>query len=460
MLVASSSRLSLRSHSVFSVTNVSAVSSGGGFALGERLAVFDSVLRFVGVEGAVASSLVRCDGGTVGPGGWLELRDVWAVREASSVASLSGVTLSGGAVSIARCAAAGVTLVSGLTITSGVVSVRCNRAGGRVLQSSGDYRLAGLSSVSVVPCDGCAAALACFAALTASFSDCVCSCRAGGVGDACLPFDVPPARTRGGGGGAEDCVSDVTLTESVTFGGGRATACFDSVVFSGPITVTVDLRSMDAFADALNVTLRHCVLAGGAQLRIGGLSESTARLMPHALVNMTNVTSLEGTIVLHGAMPRHSSVLLANSTLRATVGGSQYVPTTPGHAGSQYGPSLVLDGVRLLSTQFVMTRSTLVCGGESCAAILVERGLGVNISSVFYMDNCAVNSETHVVYALASDLRVSGGSVFSIQNSSWSAPSIEYDKGACVFGNVAVAGGSVLQVVSSTFRLGFAMLIA
>ncbi|EKF27362.1 dispersed gene family protein 1 (DGF-1), putative, partial [Trypanosoma cruzi marinkellei] len=93
---------------------------------------------------------------------------------------------------------------------------------------------------------------------------------------------------------------------------------------------------MDAFADALNVTLRHCVLAGGAQLRIGGLGKSTAHLMPHALVNMTNVTSLEGTVVLHGAMPLNSSVLLSNSTLRATVGESQYVPTTPGHAGSRY----------------------------------------------------------------------------------------------------------------------------
>ncbi|RNC38743.1 dispersed gene family protein 1 (DGF-1), partial [Trypanosoma cruzi] len=271
MRVASSSRLSLRSHSVFSVTNVSVVSSGGGFVLGERLAVLDSVLRFVGVEGSVASSLVRCDGGTIGGGGWLDLHDVWAVGEASSVALLSGVMLSGGTVSIARCAATGATLVSGPTITSGVVSVQCNRAGGRVLQSSGDYRMAGLPSVSVVPCDGCAAALACFDALTASFSDCVCSCRAGGVGEACLPFDVPPARASGGGDTAEGCVSGVTLTESVTAGGGRATACFDSVLFSGTITVAVDLRSMDAFADALNVMLRHCVLAGGAQLRIGGL---------------------------------------------------------------------------------------------------------------------------------------------------------------------------------------------
>ncbi|KAF8275369.1 putative dispersed gene family protein 1 (DGF-1), partial [Trypanosoma cruzi] len=459
MNVTSSSRLSLRNHSVFSVTNVSVVSSGGGIVLGERLAVSNSVLRFVGVEGSVASPLVRCDGGTVGVGGWLELRDVWAVGEASSVASLSGVTLSGGAVSIARCAATGATLATGPTITSGAVSVQCNRAGGRVLQSSGDYRLAGLISVSVVPCDGCAATLACFDALTASFSDCVCSCRAGGVGEACLPFDVPPARACGGGGG-QGCVSGVTLTESVTVGGGRATACFDSVVFSGPITVAVDLRSMDAFADALNVTLRHCVLVGGAQLRIGGLSEGAAHLVPHALVNMTNVTSLEGTIVLHGTMPLNSSVLLANSTLRATVGGSQYVPTTPGHEKSRYGPALVLDGVRLLSTRFVMTRSTLVCGGGSCAAILVERGLGVNLSSVFYMDNCAVNSQMHVMYALASGLRVSGGSVFSIQNSSWSTPSTEYYKGACVFGDVAVDGGSVLQVVSSTFRLGFAMLMA
>ncbi|KAF8276049.1 putative dispersed gene family protein 1 (DGF-1) [Trypanosoma cruzi] len=458
MHVSSSSRLSLRNHSVFSVTNVSVVSSGG-IVLGERLAVSDSVLRFVRIEGSVASSLVRCDGGTVGAGGWLDLHDVWAVGEASSVALLLGVTLSGGAVSIARCTATGATLVSGLAITSGVVSVQCNRAGGRVLQSSGDYHLAGLSSVSVLPCDGCAAALACFDALTASFSDCVCSCRAGGVGDACLPFDVPPARA-GGGGGAQDCVSGVTLTESVTVGGGRATACFDSVVFSGPIIVAVDLRSMDAFADALNVTLRHCVLVGGSQLRIGGLSESTALSKPHALVNMTNVTSLEGTIVLHGAMPPNSSVLLANSTLRATVGGSRYVPTTPGLAGFRYGPALVLDGVRLLSTRFVMTRSTLACGGGSCAAILVERSLVVNLSSAFYMDNCAVLSRTHVMYALASELRVADGSVFSIQNSSWSVPNIEYYKGSCVFKDVVVDGGSVLQIVSSTFRLGFAMLIA
>ncbi|RNC41767.1 dispersed gene family protein 1 (DGF-1), partial [Trypanosoma cruzi] len=119
-----------------------------------------------------------------------------------------------------------------------------------------------------------------------------------------------------------------------------------------------------------------------------------------------------------------------------------------------------LDGVRLLSTRFVMTRSTLVCGGGSCAAILVERGLAVNLSSVFYMDNCVVGSQIHVIYALASDLRVSGGSVFSIQNSSWIAPSTEFYKGACVFEDVVLDGGSVLQIVSSTFRLGFAMLIA
>ncbi|PWU85573.1 dispersed gene family protein 1 (DGF-1) [Trypanosoma cruzi] len=459
MHVSSSSRLSLRSHSVFSVMNVSVV-SGGGIVLGERLAVVDSVLRFVGVEGSVASSLVRCDGGTIGGGGWLDLHDVWAVGEASSVALLSGVTLSGGAVSITRCAATGATLVAGLAITSGVVAVQCNRAGGRVLRSSGDYRMAGLPSVSVVPCDGCAAVLACFDALTASFSDCACSCRAGGLDEACLPFDVPPARAGGGGGGAPGCVSGVTLTESVTVGGGRATACFDSVVFSGPITVAVDLRSMDLFADALNVTLRHCVLAGGVRLRIGGLSESTARLMPYVLVNMTNVTSLGGTIVLHGAMPPNSSVLLANSTLRATVGGSQYVPMTLGHEGSRHGPALVLDGVRLLSTRFVMTRSTLVCGGGSCAAIVVERGFCANLSSAFYMDSCVVNAQMHVMYALASDLRVSGGSVFSIQNSLWSAPSTEYYGGACVFEGVVVDGGSVLQIVSSTFRLGFAMLIA
>ncbi|RNC40015.1 dispersed gene family protein 1 (DGF-1) [Trypanosoma cruzi] len=78
MHVASSSILSLRSHSVFSVTNVSVVSGGGGIVLGERLAVSDSVLRFVGVEGSVASSLVRCDGGTIYAGEKLGARTIRA----------------------------------------------------------------------------------------------------------------------------------------------------------------------------------------------------------------------------------------------------------------------------------------------------------------------------------------------------------------------------------------------
>ncbi|ESL05944.1 hypothetical protein TRSC58_06391 [Trypanosoma rangeli SC58] len=235
MRVASASRLSLRGQSVFSLTNVSVASSGGGFVLGRNLALSDSVLRFVGIRGSVASSLVRCDGGTIGTGGWLDLHGVWAVGEAS-VASLSGVTLSGGAVSIARCVSGGATLVSGLEITSGAVSVQCNRAGGRALQSSGDYRLAGLPFVSVVPCDGCAPALACFGALTASFSDCACSCSAGGVGAACLPFDVPLAK---GGGSAQGCVRGVTLTESM--GGwrrsGRRRASTSVVFEAGRSTV-------------------------------------------------------------------------------------------------------------------------------------------------------------------------------------------------------------------------------
>ncbi|RNF19834.1 dispersed gene family protein 1 (DGF-1) [Trypanosoma conorhini] len=457
MYVAPASRLSLRRQSVFSMTNVSVASSGGGFVLGEKLTLSASVLRFVGIHGSFASSLVRCDGGTIGAGGWLDLYDVWALGEASSVASLSAVTLSGGGVSVARCVAGGATLVVGPEVVSGAVSVQCNRAGGRMLQSSGDYRLAGLPSVGVVPCDSCAAALTCFGALTASFSDCACNCSAGGVGAACLPFDVPLAKTNSSGG-AQGCVRGVTLTESTAVGFGQATACFDSVVFSGPITVTAELGSMDAFADALNVTLRHCVLAGGAQLRIVGVSEGMARLMPRVVVNMTNVTSTEGTIVLRGAMPLNSSVLLANSSLRATVGGSQYVPTTAGSEGARYGPALVLDGVRLLSTQLVVTRSTLACGGSSCAAILVEHGLSANLSSAFYMDNCAATSEAHVMHALASDLSVGGGSVFSVQNSSWRAAGGGYYEAACTFNNVVVDAGSVLQFVSSKFRLGFALL--
>ncbi|KEG06335.1 dispersed gene family protein 1 (DGF-1), partial [Trypanosoma grayi] len=241
---------------------------------------------------------------------------------------------------------------------------------------------------------------------------------------------------------------------------GDAGVCFDGVVLSGPITVVVDLSAMDAFADALNVTLRHCLLAGGALLRIRGVDEGAAGLLPRVLLSMTNVTVEEGTVVLQGALPSDSIVLLANSTMRATSSDSQYVPTTPGEESFKYGPALVLDGVRLLRTQFVVTRTSLTCEGTTCSAILVEHGLNMNQSSTFYMDNCVVKSSMYVMNFISSDLGVGGGSVFSVQNSSWRSSGTTYTAAAWLCRNVVVNGGSVLQFMSSVFRVNFILFSA
>ncbi|KAF5223635.1 hypothetical protein ECC02_003367 [Trypanosoma cruzi] len=449
MYVPPLSGLSLEDNSVFSVTNASVKSSGGGFAFGNRLTVSLSVLRFVNVVGRMEAPVVTASGGKIGDGGWLELYRVWALNDRSSAALLSSVTVSsGGVVSVARCAVTGKTLVAGPVMTNGgVVSVQCNRADGKLLRSAVEYRSAGLPSVNVVPCDGCDKTQNCFGALTTSFSECSCRCARGGAGAACLPPGVPIAKA----GGAQGCVRGVALTESVTIGGEQATLCLEAVVFSGPITVTVDLRSMDVFADALKVTLRHCLLEGGAQLRIKGVEEDTARLMPGVLVNMENVTSLEGTILLQHRLPANSKVLLADSTLRATVNGSQYVPTTSGDKESRYGPVLVLDGVRLLSSQLVVTRSTFICSGDSCAAILVERDLLLDKKSSFYMDNCAVNAHHHVMGFIASKLTVGGGSVFAIQNNSWRVRTIERLGDAWQCESITITGGSVLQIAGNKF---------
>ncbi|ORC83708.1 dispersed gene family protein 1 (DGF-1), partial [Trypanosoma theileri] len=120
---------------------------------------------------------------------------------------------------------------------------------------------------------------------------------------------------------------------------------------------------------------------------------------------------------------------------------------------------LVLDGVQLLSTQFVVTRTKMTCsGGTTCAPILVEHGLYVKQSSAFYMDNCAVNSPAYGINFVSSDLGVLGGSVFSVQNSSWKVATDNVGAGGIQSDSVVVNGGSVMQFVSSEFRAGLKVL--
>ncbi|RNF01077.1 putative dispersed gene family protein 1 (DGF-1), partial [Trypanosoma conorhini] len=330
----------------------------------------------------------------------------------------------------------------------GAVSVQCNRVGDTMLHTAADYATHGLASVEIVPCGGCAAALNCFPSLTSSVEGCACQCSPGGAGAACLPPGVPLAKPTGDTRG---CLRNVAVTESVTFGGEQATLCFEAVVFSGPITATVDLRLMDAFAEELRVTLRQCLLAGGAQLRIKGLDEHTSQLMPGVLVSMENVTATEGTIVLQGTLPPRSRVLLADAALSATVNGSRYAPVTAGAEGKRYGPVLVLDALRLLSSQLVLTRTTLTCGGDACAALLVERDLALDAASSFYMDNCAMNAHHAVMGFLASQLTVAGGSVFALQHNSWRVKRSERPSDAWWCDGVTVAEGSVLQFAGNKF---------
>ncbi|KEG10670.1 dispersed gene family protein 1 (DGF-1) [Trypanosoma grayi] len=451
MHVKSTSMFSLQSNSVFSLSNASMEGINCAISLGSSLNVSKSVLRFVGIDVKEVSSVLAATGGTIGAGAWLDLRRVWVTGTMSSVASLTGVKLDRAVVSITRCTVAGTTLASLPEQSNSVVYVQCNRVSDKVLKKNYDYRSTGLSTVTVLPCDdSCSEKLTCFAPLTTSFSDCTCKCSSGGVGKTCMPFDVPLVKS----GGKQDCMRGVAVTESMTVGDWRANVCFEAVVFSGPITVTVDLRSMNAFVDSLNVTLRHCLLAGGAKLLIKGVDETIARLLPRALVHMTNMTSTNGTIVLQGMLPERSEVLVADSALHAMEKNVQDAVTTVANGADRCSSVLFLDGVRLVSAQLVLTRTTMMCRSKTCATILVERGLHLDRSSSFYMDNCAVNTFGRVMHFPSSGLVVSGGSVVSIQSSSWRMRgSGKYDD-AMQCDSIEVKGKSVLQVTGNAFYVG------
>ncbi|RNC39019.1 putative dispersed gene family protein 1 (DGF-1), partial [Trypanosoma cruzi] len=420
MRVASASRLSLRSHSVFSVTNVSVVSSGGGLVLGERLAVFDSVLRFVGVEGSVASSLVRCDGGTVGGSGWLDMHDVWAVGEASSVASLSGVTLSGGTVSIACCAATGATLVFGLTITSGAVSVQCNRAGGRVLQSSGDYRMAGLPSMSVVLCDGCAAALACFDALTASFSYRACSCLLGGYGEACMPVGAPALPPAVGTASSAFFREGVTVQSVFVVPAGASEVTLRHVVLD---RVSPVLYVPWMARDGVRIVVQNVSLLNGAVLYVmgggalrGAVAAGSDESGPVEL-SVCEVEALNGALVLTDTFLAGSVLTVTDSLLVATK------PTPlvylPGSQSSPYAPVLVLSGLRLVRSVLVVSGValvTVVTGGWTVVvdgAVLELVGGGVALDAAVFGGEYALYASARVVASGGAVLRVSGSQVYA-----------------------------------------------
>ncbi|KAH9593384.1 hypothetical protein LSM04_002420 [Trypanosoma melophagium] len=328
MKVSGSSVLSLQNLSVFSVTNASLVSSGSGINLGNSLTVSNSVVRLVRVNANIANPVLYAGGGTIGADAWLDIYGVRVsvaaagVSPSSPVVSLSSVDLDGGVVSIVHSVASGTTLANPPTVKSGIISVQCNRLGTKLLLDLDDYKDAGMTSVSLAPCFSCVENQRCFDALTSSFmpNSCSCSCSSGSFGPSCLPLDVPFAKTS-----TPPCTTDITVTESVTLGFEDSSLCFNNVTFSGPIIVTVDLWQMNTFADVVNVTLHKCLLTGGAQLIINGLN-SIEEWMPPLTVNITNVTSVEGTIVQPGVLPVNSPASASNfiSSDLGLLGGSVF----------------------------------------------------------------------------------------------------------------------------------------
>ncbi|KAH9588661.1 Dispersed gene family protein 1 [Trypanosoma melophagium] len=449
LYVSPSSVLSLQEHSVFSLTNTSILSTGKGVFLGNEFTLTKSILRLVLVDGRVVSGPVLDFGSksVFAAGGWLDLNNVMAAGDASttSIASLAQVTVDGGVVAIARSAAVGATLVAGPHVKCGKITAQCNRVGGKLLQSAAEYHNAGLAAVHVESCESCAAELSCYAPLTSFMSNCACQCSSGGVGPACLPMNVPLAKAAIT---EKDCMKGVAVTKSMVVGQGLSNVCFEAVVFSGPIIVTVDLRSMNTLAKTLNVTLQRCMLTGGAQLRIRGFDKSVAAMMPRVSLGVTKMKSTEGTIVLQGSLPERSSVLLADSTLSSTVNESKYVITSSGNKGTKYSPVLVLDSVNLVSTNFVLTRTTMMCGGSTCAVILVEHGLSLQKKSAFYMDNCGINAAGNVMNFMSSKLSILGQSVFSIRNSSWRMKS-DAAGNAWECEEIELKGDSVLEMTGN-----------
>ncbi|RNF05908.1 dispersed gene family protein 1 (DGF-1) [Trypanosoma cruzi] len=339
------------------------------------------------------------------------------------------VTAAGSTLSFVRNRALLPRMVSlGLSLSAGAhLRVACNGAGGRVLSTAEEYAAAGFGdagSIDVAGCDVCDRDTHCYAPGTASASMkngvCVCVCRSGGYGEACVPvaaLALPPAV----GTASSVFVREGVTVRSVFFvPAGASEVTLRHVVLDGVSTV---LYVPWMARDGVRIVVQNVSLLNGAVLYVMGggtlRGAGTAGSDESGPVELSvcDVEALNGALVLTGTYPA-GSVLTVTDTLLVAARPTPLV-YLPGSQSSPYAPVLVLSGLRLVRSVLILSGVALVTvmtGGRTVVvdgAVLELVGGGVALDAAVFGGDVALYASARVVASGGAVLRVSGSQVYA-----------------------------------------------
>ncbi|RNE95316.1 dispersed gene family protein 1 (DGF-1), partial [Trypanosoma cruzi] len=308
--------------------------------------------------------------------------------------------------------------------------VACNDAGGRVLSTAEEYAAAGFGdagSIDAVGCGDCDRDTYCYAPGTASASMrngvCVCVCRSGGYGEACVPVGAPALPPAAGTASSVFVREGVTVRSVFVVPAGASEVMLRHVVLDGVCPV---LYVPWMARDGVRIVVQNVSLLKGAVLYVmggGGLRGAVAAGSDESgpvELSVCDVEALNGALVLSGTFPAGSVLTVTDSLLVATR--STPLVYLPGSQSSPYAPVLVLSGLRLVrSVRSVLVVSgvalvTVMTGGRAVVvdgAVLELVGGGVALDAAVLGGEYALYASARVVALEGAVLRVSGSQVYA-----------------------------------------------
>ncbi|ESS61307.1 hypothetical protein TCDM_11111 [Trypanosoma cruzi Dm28c] len=318
-----------------------------------------------------------------------------------------------------------------LSLAAGAhLRVACNDAGGRVLSTAEEYAAAGFGdagSIDAVGCGDCDRDTYCYAPGTASASMrngvCVCVCRSGGYGEACVPVGAPALPPVVGTAPSVFVREGVTVQSVFVVPAGASEVTLRHVVLDGVSTV---LYVPWMARDGVRIVVQNVSLLKGAVLYVmggGGLRGAVAAGSDESgpvELSVCDVEALNGALVLSGTFPAGSVLTVTDSLLVATR--STPLVYLPGSQSSPYAPVLVLSGLRLVrSVRSVLVVSgvalvTVMTGGRAVVvdgAVLELVGGGVALDAAVLGGEYALYASARVVALEGAVLRVSGSQVYA-----------------------------------------------
>ncbi|PBJ73027.1 dispersed gene family protein 1 (DGF-1) [Trypanosoma cruzi cruzi] len=313
-----------------------------------------------------------------------------------------------------------------LSLAAGAhLRVACNDAGGRVLSTAEEYAAAGFGdagSIDAVGCGVCDRDTYCYAPGTASASMrngvCVCVCRSGGYGEACVPVGAPVLPPAAGTASSVFFREGVTVRSVFVVPAGASEVTLRHVFLDG---VSAVLYVPWMARDGVRIVAQDVSLLNGAVLYVmgGGALRGAAGSDESGPVELSvcDVEALNGALVLTGTFPAGSALTVTDSLLVAAR--STPLVYLPSSQSSPYAPLLVLSGLRLVRSVLVVSGVALVTvmtGGRTVVvdgAVLELVGGGVALDAAVFGGDVALYASARVVALEGAVLRASGSQVYA-----------------------------------------------